>query len=74
MIATNQKGEGMMTQSLSVLDGTISKEWPPHGYTGFVYTAGREQPWAYLSKGLIISYGRSKSAAWANTNQMRVTL
>jgi len=74
MIAINQKGEGAMTQSLSVLDGTISEAWPSRSYTGFVYTAGREQPWAYMSKGLIISYGRSKSAAWGNSNQMRVTL
>jgi hypothetical protein len=63
-----------MTQSLPVADGTISKGWPPHGYTGFVYTAGREQPWAYLASGLIIAYGMNKLAAWANSNPRRVTL
>jgi len=63
-----------MFDDLPAVDGTISQGWPSHGYTGFVYTAGRGQPWAYLSKGLILSYGKSKNAAWANSHPVRVTL
>lgn len=56
-----------MTQDLPVVDGTIDKTWPSHGFTGFVFTPDRVQPWAYLAKGLIIAYGPNKKAAWANS-------
>ena len=56
-----------MLDDLPALDGTIGETWPPHGYTGFVFTAGRTQPWAYLSGGKIFAYGASKKVAWANS-------
>ena len=56
-----------MFNDLPAFDGTIGADWPSHGYTGFVYTAGREQPWAYLATGQIIAYGVNKKAAWANS-------
>ena len=75
MISVNQRGRGeMMMMGLPVVDGTISKGWPPQGYTGFVYTAGRrDQPWAYLSKGLIIAYGVSRTAALGHSNPWHMT-
>jgi hypothetical protein len=56
-----------MFDDLPALDGTIDKTWPPNGYTGFVFTVDRKQPWAYLSGGQIFAYGASKKAAWANS-------
>ena len=56
-----------MLDDLPVLDGTMSADWPSRGFTGFVFTEGRTQPWAYLSGGKIFAYGVSKKMAWAKS-------
>ena len=55
------------------LNGTITAEWPPKDYTGFVRTSGREQPFAYFVNGTIITYARTSKAAMDKAKPQRFT-
>lgn len=48
------------------VEGMITETWPLKGYTGFVYTRGRKQSWAYMRGGVIFAYGATQNGAWTN--------